>query len=144
MFSDIELKFLAEQTLARIGTVSSTGQPDVAPVGFEFDGEYFYVGGMHMLTTRKYKNVRAGRRKVALAFDDLASAGPWKPRGIRVHGTGDIVEREGRFGRAKYIRVRPRISWSWGLEGLPMEQGQVMHKTVHGSPGGNPDPKSLS
>jgi pyridoxamine 5'-phosphate oxidase family protein len=32
-------------------------QPDIVPVGFDFDGEYFYVGGINILKSRKYKNV---------------------------------------------------------------------------------------
>jgi pyridoxamine 5'-phosphate oxidase family protein len=32
-------------------------QPDVTPVGFDFDGDYFYVGGMNILKSTKYKNV---------------------------------------------------------------------------------------
>ncbi|HEX9196809.1 MAG TPA: pyridoxamine 5'-phosphate oxidase family protein [Candidatus Bathyarchaeia archaeon] len=35
---------MKSQRLARIATVSNKGQPDVVPVGFEFDGQYFWVG----------------------------------------------------------------------------------------------------
>ena len=30
-------------------------QPDVVPVGFDFDGDYFYVGGINILKSTKYK-----------------------------------------------------------------------------------------
>jgi hypothetical protein len=33
----------------------SDGIPDVAPVGFDFDGSYFYIGGMNITKTTKYK-----------------------------------------------------------------------------------------
>ncbi len=137
-FSDAERHFISEQKLIRIATVSKSGQPDVAPVGFEFDGQFFYVGGRWNETTRKFKNVRDGARKVALALDDLAGSGSWKPRGIRIHGTGEIVERDGRFGAAKYIKVAPRISWSWGLDGTPTSDGPNLHRAVHApvGPGG--------
>ena len=90
MFSDKEKAYLESQHLARLGTVSDDLQPDVAPVGFEFDGEYFYIGGMRNSATRKYKNVAGGNTKVALTIDDLESVDPWKPRGMRIFGTADI------------------------------------------------------
>jgi pyridoxamine 5'-phosphate oxidase family protein len=37
MFSDKEIAYLQSQRLARIATVSKERQPDVAPVGFDFD-----------------------------------------------------------------------------------------------------------
>jgi pyridoxamine 5'-phosphate oxidase family protein len=49
--------------LARSAIVSSsvlsdeTSQPDVAPVGFDFDGETFHMGGMNILKFTKYKNI---------------------------------------------------------------------------------------
>ena len=39
MFSERELAYLRSQRLARIATVSRRSQPDVAPVGYAFDGE---------------------------------------------------------------------------------------------------------
>ena len=44
-FTEEEAAYLQSQPLARIATVGPDGQPDVAPVGFEFDGTYLYVGG---------------------------------------------------------------------------------------------------
>jgi len=93
MFTPQEIDYIKSQPLARIGTVSDDSQPDVSPVGFEFDGEYFYIGGMNNQATRKYKNVANGNTKVALSVDDLKSVDPWSPRGIRVFGTAEIVER---------------------------------------------------
>jgi pyridoxamine 5'-phosphate oxidase family protein len=127
-FSQPEISFLKSQMLARIATVSKTGEVDVAPVGFEFDGRYFYVGGYDLENTRKFKNVKNGNNKTALTIDELVSVNPWRPRGIRMHGEADIVEREGRLGNAKYIRISPKISWSWGIEGLPLKEGERMLK----------------
>ena len=87
-------------------------QPDTAAVVFEYDGTYFYVGGVDPRNTRKYKNVRAGNEKVSLLIDDMESIKPWKPRGIRIYGTADFVEREGQFGIATYMRIMPTVSWS--------------------------------
>ncbi|MCK5316181.1 MAG: PPOX class F420-dependent oxidoreductase [Anaerolineales bacterium] len=132
MFTEKEIAYMRSQRLARIGTVFADSQPDVSPVGFEFDGEYFYIGGMNNAATRKYKNVVKGNSQVALAIDDLESVDPWAPRGIKLYGTADIVEREGYAGRSSYLRIRPTISWSWNLEGPAMVEGRfVPHKTVH-------------
>jgi pyridoxamine 5'-phosphate oxidase family protein len=37
-FSEDEVAFMASQPLARVATVDDDGQPDVVPVGYEFDG----------------------------------------------------------------------------------------------------------
>jgi pyridoxamine 5'-phosphate oxidase family protein len=137
-FTEEEIAYLGSQRLARIATVDSGGQPDVAPVGFEFDGTYFYVGGLDPAKTRKYRNVQAGNVKVALVVDDLVSTDPWVPRFLRVYGTAELVEREGQFGpggSAKYLRITPDISWSWNLAGRPFghDDGQQFgpRRTVH-------------
>src|SRR5918995_895182 len=72
MFSEKEIAYLKSQRLARIATTSEDMQPDVAPVGFDFDGTYFYVGGINLPTTLKYKNVQKNP-KVSLVIDDLES-----------------------------------------------------------------------
>src|SRR5213594_538288 len=111
MFSDKEVKYLKSQPLARISNVS--------PDGFDFDGEYFYVGGINLISTRKYKNVLRNN-KVSLVVDDLETMEPWAPRGIRIYGTADIVKRQGGYmdrahsssSPASYIRIRPLRKWS--------------------------------
>ena len=125
MFSEKEIEYLESQHIARIATsaVSPDGsvQPDVVPVGFDFDGEYFYVGGMNILKSRKYKNVLKNN-KVALVIDDLKSVDPWDPRGIRMYGTADIVTRQSGYmeqtphPQADYIRIKPEKKWSWGID----------------------------
>ena len=98
IFSQKEVEYLKSQRLARIATAASTQeegsiQPDVVPVGFDFDGEYLYVGGMNLLKSTKYTNVLKNNN-VAIVIDDLKSIDPWDPRGIRVYGTADIVTRQ--------------------------------------------------
>jgi pyridoxamine 5'-phosphate oxidase family protein len=116
MFTENELAYLRLQPLARLATVSDERQADVVPVGFEFDGQYFFVGGHNVAATRKYRNVQAGNARVALVVDDLVSVKPWNPRGIRIYGTAEIVQREGRLGEGIYLRVTPTRSWSWNIE----------------------------
>ncbi len=138
IFSQKEIEYIKSQRLARIATTAAPSlvasskegqqqtedrsiQPDVVPVGFDFDGDYFYVGGMNILKSTKYKNVLKNN-KVAIIIDDLKSIDPWDPRGIKVYGTADVVTRQGGYmdgtGHANptYIRVTPDKKWSWGIE----------------------------
>lgn len=135
MFSKPEIEYLNSQSLLRFATVSEKGQPDVVPLGFEFDGKkYFYVGSQYqnmLPNTRKYRNVKAGNTKVAFVVDDLASVTPWRIRGIKVFGTAEIVKHEGMFGPGEYLRIAPAISWSWGIEGLEMKEDEWVKKTKH-------------
>ncbi len=109
MFDAHEGAFLASQRLARLATVTAHGQPDCDAVGFEFDGERFYVGGRTLPQSRKYKNIAGGNHLVSLIIDDVASVDPWRPCGIKLHGMAEIVTREGRFGTKEYFIVDPRI-----------------------------------
>ena len=128
MFSDTEIKYIKSQRLARLATVSSDGQPDVAPVGFQFDGRRFTISGFDITRTFKYKNVKKGSLKIALVIDDLATVSPWKPRGVKIHGTAQIVE-----GSAPaYLIVTPERSWSWGVDAAAFEDGKpVSRKAQH-------------
>src|SRR5215203_1105069 len=92
LFSQKEIDYLRSQRLVRIATAASISseergsiQPDVVPVGFDFDGDYFYVGGMNLLKSTKYKNVLQNN-KVAIVIDDLKSVDPWDPRGMKIYG----------------------------------------------------------
>lgn len=116
MFSEAEIAYLKSQYLARLGTVSGKGQPTVDAVGFEFDGARFYIGGIALPSSRKYKNVAAGNCKVSLIIDDLESVQPWKPRQIKVHGVAEIVDYAGQFGEKEYLAITPTVSWSFGIE----------------------------
>jgi pyridoxamine 5'-phosphate oxidase family protein len=133
-FTEDEVAYLNSQPLARLATVDPDGQPDVAPVGFEFDGTYLYVGGRAPERTRKFLNVKAGQAKVALVVDDLVSTDPWTPRFLRVYGTAELIERPGQFGPGMYMRITPEISWSWNLAGRPFgddAQQAGPRRTVH-------------
>ncbi|MGB7634340.1 MAG: PPOX class F420-dependent oxidoreductase [Nitrososphaeraceae archaeon] len=130
ILSQKEIEYLKSQRLARIATAAAVStdeegsiQPDVVPVGFDFDGKYFYVGGMNILKSTKYKNVMKNN-KVALVIDDLKSIDPWDPRGMKIYGTADIVTRQGGYMEStdhpntQYIRITPKKKWSWELTNL--------------------------
>ncbi|MFN8498585.1 MAG: PPOX class F420-dependent oxidoreductase [Anaerolineae bacterium] len=111
MFNDMEQEYLSSQRLGRIATVSPSGQPDVAPVSYRFDGEAFLIGGFDNTRTLKYLNVKKGQRLVAFVVDDLASTQPWTPRGIKIHGHAEIVDTP----NGPVLRVTPDKKWSWGI-----------------------------
>ena len=125
MFSEQELAFLRAQPLARIATVDNDGQPTVVVVGFQFDGARFYISGHQLGTTRKYKNIVASHHKVSLIIDDLKSFRPWQPRGIRIHGIAEIVQRQGHLGPGSSLAITPRVSRSWGMEEPGTEPAKV-------------------
>ncbi len=134
MFSEPEIQYLKTQRLARIATVSKKNLPDVVPVGFEFDGKYFFIGSHNQEIfhrAHKYKNVKDGNNNVALVIDDLESVDPWRPRSIKLYGTAEVVDHDGMFGHGKYLRIKPRISWSMGIKGLKIKEGEFRLKTVH-------------
>lgn len=75
LFSQNEIDYLKSQRLARIATAAATlsedrgfVQPDVVPVGFDFGGDYFYVGVMNLLKSTKYQNVLRNNM-VAIVID---------------------------------------------------------------------------
>ncbi|MGI0080004.1 MAG: PPOX class F420-dependent oxidoreductase [Nitrososphaerales archaeon] len=111
-FTEKEVKFLKESKLARIATVSPSGQPHVVPVAFEFDGKYFYVGGYNLTKSLKFKNIQRNN-KVALVVDDLVSTDPWTPRFLLVRGTAEIVD-EKKSGEDVdiYIKISPSVKRS--------------------------------
>ncbi len=135
-FTPEEIDYMRSQPVGRIGTVDAAGQPDAAPIGIEYDGRYFYVGGGHSTEkTRKFRNVATGQDKIVLLWDDVVTTDPWTPRFLRVYGTGEFVDHEGMFGSGTYLRISPTVSWSWNLEALPFDGSTdrefVPRRTVH-------------
>ena len=132
-FNQEEIAYLRSQRLARVATVGPDGQPDVVPVGFEFDGTHVYVGGLDPAKTRKFRNVQAGNPKVAIVVDDLVSTDPWTPRYLRIYGEAELVERQGQFGAAPYMKITPTLSWSFNLDGQPFTHDReiVVRRTAH-------------
>ncbi|MBA9002613.1 PPOX class F420-dependent oxidoreductase [Thermomonospora cellulosilytica] len=128
-FNAEEIAYLRSQSLARLATLGDGGQPDVVPVAFEFDGTCLWVGGVGeaVLRTRKFRNVLAGNRKVALVIDDMVSFEPFIARAIRVYGEAEgPVERTGMVGPGLYLRITPTVSWSWNMAAEPV--GETWYK----------------
>ena len=119
MFSKAELDYLKTQRLARVASASTKGTPEVSPVGFEFDGKYFWIGSHSQsifFRTRRYRNLTTGSGRVSLVVDDLVSVDPWRPRGIKVSGKAEVMDHSGMFGPGKYFRITPFVTTSWGIE----------------------------
>ncbi|MFI5588842.1 PPOX class F420-dependent oxidoreductase [Amycolatopsis sp. NPDC051758] len=135
-FTAEEIEYLRSQPLARVATLGAGEQPDLVPLAFEYDGSQFWVGGVGaaVKATRKFRNVVAGRRKVAVLVDDLVSLQPFIARAIRVYGVADDpVERIGLVGPGLYSRITPEISWSWNMAGEPAgETWYEPRRAVHG------------
>jgi pyridoxamine 5'-phosphate oxidase family protein len=143
VFTEKEAAYLRSQKLARFATAAPDGQPDVVAVNFEFDGEVFHIGGLRQRKTVKYRNVLRNPR-VALVVDDLESVDPWRPRGIRVYGRADVVQRRGFLGPGDYIRLTPEVKWSWGIEGPVFRDGRfnvekAKRPPATGGPGAPPE-----
>ncbi len=132
-FTSEEIAYMGTQRLARLATVAPDGQPDVVPVGFEFDGTYVRVGGFDPVRTRKFRNVSAGNAKVAIVIDDLVSVRPWTPRYLRIYGTAELVERQSHSRTVAVMKITPAISWSFNLAGRQFTQDHeiAVHRTVH-------------
>ncbi len=89
-------------------------QPDVVPVpvGFDFDGEFPYLGGMNLLKSTKFRNVLKNN-KFAIVVDILKSIDPLDQRGVRICSTADIVTHQGDYlentdqPNPQYISVKP-------------------------------------
>lgn len=124
VFTEKEVDYINSQRLARLATVASSQQPDVAPVGFRFDGETFSITGFDITKTFKYRNVKAGNELVALVIDDLASVQPWHARGIKIHGRAEILEGTERAS----LRIYPQRLWSWGIEKTAFKDGKPLSR----------------
>jgi pyridoxamine 5'-phosphate oxidase family protein len=97
---DLELEFLRSQRIGRLATVGPGGQPHVMPVMYQLldDGSLeFDADGV------KLRNLSSEPR-VALVVDAM---GP--KRGVAIQGEASVIGHE----RA---RLRPRHTYSWGLE----------------------------
>jgi pyridoxamine 5'-phosphate oxidase family protein len=138
-FADEEIAYLRSQPIARLATIGPGEQPDVVPVALEFDGTFFWVGGSARteLETRKFRNVNAGRQKVALVIDDMVSFDPFIARSIRIYGYAEApFERVGMVGPGIYMRIAPTISWSWNMAGeVAGTTWYQPRRAVHQAPG---------
>ena len=109
-FTEKESEYLMTQRLARVATVSPSGQPHVVPIVYEFDGQFIYFSGWNIVRSVKFRNLQMNN-KVAIIIDDIASKDRWSPRGIEIRGTAEPIYCDGGI----CLKITPLKKASWGL-----------------------------
>jgi len=116
-----QIDYLAGQRLGRIATAGEDGKPHVVPTSFRYNPELntIDVGGLHVATTKKYRDVQANPW-AAIVIDDLVSVDPWTPRMLEIRGRAEALDDGGGslgsgFGDA-FIRIHPDKVNSFGIE----------------------------
>jgi len=109
-FTEKELRYLMDRSLARLAFVCPDQQAHMMPVLFEFDGHYFYLSGWNLKYSERFQSVPQ-RTKVTLLIDDINSPSIWTPRGIEITGTAESTEK----GDYLYVRIKPVNKTSWGF-----------------------------
>jgi pyridoxamine 5'-phosphate oxidase family protein len=116
-----QIDYLAGQRLGRIATAGADGKPHVVPTSFRHNAELgtIDVGGFHVATTKKYRDVQANGW-AAIVIDDLVSIDPWTPRMLEIRGRAEAVPTGGAacgpgFGDA-FIRIHPDKINSFGID----------------------------
>jgi pyridoxamine 5'-phosphate oxidase family protein len=118
--TDAQIAYLDSQLLGRLATAGADHRPHVVPTSFRYNRELgtLDVGGHHVATTKKYRDVQANPY-AALVVDDLVSTDPWTPRMLEVRGRAEPIESGGEelgpgFGDA-FIRIHPEKVNSFGV-----------------------------
>jgi pyridoxamine 5'-phosphate oxidase family protein len=116
-----QIAYLAGQRLGRIATAGADGKPHVVPTSFRYNPDHgtVDVGGMHVHTTKKFRDVQANPW-AALVVDDLVSIDPWSPRMLEIRGRAEAISGGGEdlgpgFGAA-FIRIHPARVNSYGID----------------------------
>jgi pyridoxamine 5'-phosphate oxidase family protein len=116
-----QIAYLAGQRLGRIATAGADGKPHVVPTSFRYNSDLgtLDIGGHHVATTKKYRDVQA-RPWAAIVVDDLESTDPWTPRMLEIRGRAEAVATGGAdlgpgFGDS-FIRLHPEKVNSFGIE----------------------------
>lgn len=119
--TEAQIEYLAGQRLGRLATAGADGKPHVVPTSFRHNRQLdtIDVGGHHVATTKKFRDVRANGW-AAIVVDDLVSIDPWTPRMLEIQGRAEALESGGAelgpgFGDA-FIRIYPEKVNSFGIE----------------------------
>jgi pyridoxamine 5'-phosphate oxidase family protein len=119
--TDSQIAYLSGQRLGRLATAGADHKPHVVPTSFRYHPDLGTVdcGGMHVATTKKFRDVRANGW-AAIVVDDLASTDPWSPRMVEIRGRAEAIESGGGelgpgFGGA-FIRIHPDKVNTYGID----------------------------
>jgi pyridoxamine 5'-phosphate oxidase family protein len=119
--TNAQIEYLAGQRLGRLATAGSDHKPHVIPTSFRYNADLrtIDVGGHHVATTKKYRDVQ-NNGWAAIVVDDLVSVDPWTPRMLEIRGRAEAVPEGGShlgpgFGDA-FIRIYPEKINSFGID----------------------------
>jgi pyridoxamine 5'-phosphate oxidase family protein len=115
-----QIEYLARQLLGRLATAGADHKPHVVPTSFRYNADLgtIDVGGHHVATTKKYRDVQTNGW-AAIVVDDLVSVDPWTPRMLEIRGRAEALATGGAhlgpgFGDA-FIRIHPEKVNSFGI-----------------------------
>lgn len=116
-----QIDFLAGHRLGRIATAGTDGKPHVVPTSFRYNAELatIDVGGMHVATTKKFRDVQANPW-AAIVVDDVVATDPFTPRMLEIRGRAEAIPDGGAdlgpgFGGA-FIRIHPTKINTFGID----------------------------
>ena len=116
-----QIDYLASRRLGRIATAGADGRPHVVPTSFRYNAELGSIdaGGMHVATTKKYRDVQANPW-AAIVVDDGVATDPVPPRMLEIRGRAEAIPDGGAdlgpgFGGG-FIRIRPTKINSFGID----------------------------
>ena len=119
--TNAQIEYLAGQRLGRIATAGRGGKPHVVPTSFRYNADLgtVDVGGHHVATTKKYRDVQTNPW-AAIVVDDLVSTDPWTPRMLEIRGRAEAIASGGDhlgpgFGDA-FIRIYPATVNAFGID----------------------------
>jgi pyridoxamine 5'-phosphate oxidase family protein len=119
--TDPQIAYLRSQRLGRIATAGADHKPHVVPTSFRYNARSGTVdcGGMHVSTTKKFRDVRA-TGWAAIVVDDLVSTDPWTPRMLEVRGRAEALDSGGgELGpgfEGAFIRIHPDKVNAYGID----------------------------
>jgi pyridoxamine 5'-phosphate oxidase family protein len=119
--TNTHIEYLNGQRLGRIATAGTDGKPHVVPTSFRYNADLGTIdaGGMHVATTKKYRDVQANPW-AAIVVDDVVSTDPFTPRMLEIRGRAEAIADGGAdlgpgFGGG-FIRIHPTKINSFGLD----------------------------
>ncbi len=132
VFTNEEIEYMRSQTLARLATVGTGGQPHVIPVTFWFneDEDTIDIGGIAFGDGKKWRDAMQNPKVTFLLDDTFGSGKDRQARALEVRGEAELHETGGneinpRFPNfaPQFFRIRPKRIVSWGLEEAATDGG---------------------
>jgi pyridoxamine 5'-phosphate oxidase family protein len=119
IFTDVELRYLADQPVGRLATVQPSGHVQVNPVSFRYNPALgtIDIGGFNFAASRKFRNV-ADNGNAALVVDDIASTDPWRIRCVEIRGIAETAIDPAAYPDLddEVIRIHPKRIIAFGVD----------------------------